>query len=106
MPQEPRTRAELRKVLPCLQSEAVEEVMDLREIERIVADAITTAMMQRIGGIPTREELEKGISNALGFLCQLPDYDEKTGKATKVVVCPPMPINLITITIDVGLEEK
>jgi hypothetical protein len=77
--------------------------MDIKEAGKIVEAAFREAMNHHVGDLPTREEMEKTMSDALGFPCQLPNYDKKTS-TLEVVLCPPIPLNYIDITI--VLDEK
>ena len=54
----------------------------------------------------TQERLEAAASKAMGFPVRFPDYDGKTGKATKVVFVPPVKLNYIDVTFVVESEGE
>lgn len=54
----------------------------------------------------TQERLEAVASKAVGFPVRFPDYDEKTGKATKMVVVPPVKIKYIDVSIVLDSEGE
>jgi len=59
-----------------------------------------------IGSPLIQERLEAAASKAVGFPVRFPDYDEKTGKATKVVVVPPVKLNYIDVSIVLDSEGE
>ena len=59
-----------------------------------------------IGSPMTQERLEAAASKAMGFPVRFPDYDEKTGKATEVVVIPPVKLNYIEVSIVLDSEGE
>lgn len=59
-----------------------------------------------IGSPMTQERLEAAASKAMGFPVRFPDYDEKTGKATEVVVIPPVKFNYIEVSIVLDSEGE
>lgn len=59
-----------------------------------------------IGSPMTQERLEAAASKAMGFPVRFPDYDEKTGKATEVVVIPPVKLNYIDVSIVLDSEGE
>lgn len=89
-----------------------------KEIASIVKDAqgwsefvethIREALEKTIGALRTKEEFETAVSKFLEVPVKFPDYDEKTGEATYMLVYPPFPINFVKATIlleDVDYEE-
>ena len=73
--------------------------MNAEDAKKFVEDCFREAMSHHIGGIPSRAAVEKSLSDASGFPCRLPDYDEKTGVATIIEICLPVPINYRKIDI-------
>lgn len=75
-------------------------------VDRTLA-SIKAASESYIGSPLTRERLEAAASKAMGFPVRFPDYDEKTGKATKAVVSPPVKLDYIDVrfVVESGGEE-
>jgi len=66
---------------------------EIIKIQQKVARTLASLMDESYIGSPlTRETLEAAASKAMGSPVRFPDYDEKTGKATKVVSITPLGI--------------
>jgi hypothetical protein len=80
---------------------------EIRKIEQTVAASLKAAYGSHIGAPVTRERLETAASKAIGFTIKFPDYDQKTGTLTKMVLYPPLKLDSIDVTVvlESGGEE-
>ena len=80
---------------------------EIIKIQKTVARTLASLIDESYIGSPlTREGLEAAASKAMGFPVRFPDYDEKTGKATKVVVSPPVKLDYIDVSIVLDSEGE
>lgn len=80
---------------------------EIIKIQKTVARTLASLKGESYIGSPlTRERLEAAASKAVGFPVRFPDYDEKTGKATKVVFVPPVKLNHIDVSIVLDSEGE
>ena len=80
---------------------------EIIEIRKTLSRLLSSLKNDFYNGIPlTRERLEAAASKAAGFPVRFPDYDEKTGKVTKVVFVPPVKINYIDVSTVLDEEEE
>lgn len=79
---------------------------EIIKIQQTVAHTLASLMDESYIGSPlTQERLEAAASKAVGFPVRFPDYDEKTGTATKVVLVPPVKLDYIDVSIVLDKEE-
>tara|TARA_B100001094_G_C18196186_1_gene811220 strand:- start:18764 stop:19018 length:255 start_codon:yes stop_codon:yes gene_type:complete len=80
---------------------------EIRKIEQTLARALASLEDSYIGSPLARERLEAAASEAIGLPIKFPDYDEKTGTLTKMVLYPPLKLDSIDVTVvlESGGEE-
>ncbi len=81
---------------------------EAKHLQKVISAAIDEALSHRAGELPSKETLERVLSDLAGMPCKLPDYNPLTGEASTVVVYPIYSTHFIQtcITVDTSMPDS